>query len=589
MPTHKQDLSVAYAELAKFTQSRENERVIKTCNKILNENPGEFEVWKCKVVAYLQLSKFQDVVSTVERSKFAKELAFECAYAHYRLNNLSEALETLSGQDESQLKIMELKGQILYRLERFKDCQQVYKRLIRESADDYEDERNANLAAVHAQLIIEGEEQDVGADTSETYEQKYNYGCALIAKRRLAEAEQVFRGKSSLEEDELTEEEIETELAVIRVQLAYCLQLQKREKEALAMYNAVLKTRPDDPALLAVACNNIVAINREQNIFDSKKKMRSVPGPDAQKDLETVAQKFTRRQRSSMAFNHCVLAYHVHQMEQCRKLGERTVELYPELSGVLLRLRAASFWKEKASSNAVKVLSESSRTPEDRLENNLAAAQLLLAETKKAEAVQIFESLPKEVRLRLGVASVLVNLYVSLGKFEPASQLLNDAIGRLQKSKQPVPPYMLRHQAALYFKLNKPGEAAKTLETLMKLEPENKRFVVQLMHAYTSMGPSGASKAKELSKTLPDPRDLVKQVDVEALERANWAVAGTKLLKKQTPGGVAAPGTPSSPVEGDMSKHRPKADGAASNEATPIPSGPRTHRNAKKKPKKTRR
>ncbi|CAG0926198.1 unnamed protein product, partial [Notodromas monacha] len=103
----------------------------------------------------------------------------------------------------------------------------------------------------------------------------------------------------------------------------------------------------------------------------------------------------------------------------------------------------ASFWKEKASSNAVKVLSESSRTPEDRLENNLAAAQLLLAETKKAEAVQIFESLPKEVRLRLGVASVLVNLYVSLGKFEPASQLLNDAIGRLQKSKQPVPPYML--------------------------------------------------------------------------------------------------------------------------------------------------
>lgn len=123
-----------------------------------------------------------------------------------------------------------------------------------------------------------------------------------------------------MEEDDLTEEEMESEMAVIRVQLAYCLQLAKREKEAMAIYNNVLKNRPDDPALVAVACNNVVAINRDQNVFDSKKKMKSVPaglsgaGLGQQDAGEAVAQKLTRRQRASMAFNHCVLAYFVNQV-----------------------------------------------------------------------------------------------------------------------------------------------------------------------------------------------------------------------------------------------------------------------------------
>jgi signal recognition particle subunit SRP72 len=126
--------------------------------------------------------------------------------------------------------------------------------------------------------------------------------------------------RKTLEEDDLTEEEMESELAVIRVQLAYCLQLAKREKEALALYNTVLKNRPDDPALVAVACNNVVAINRDQNVFDSKKKMKSVPSgvPSALSGNQDVgvAAKLTRRQRASMAFNHCVLAYFVSQVSR---------------------------------------------------------------------------------------------------------------------------------------------------------------------------------------------------------------------------------------------------------------------------------
>ena len=40
--------------------------------------------------------------------------------------------------------------------------------------------------------------------------------------------------------------------------------LQGREKEAQAIYNMVLKTKPSDIALVAVASNNLMAINKDQ-------------------------------------------------------------------------------------------------------------------------------------------------------------------------------------------------------------------------------------------------------------------------------------------------------------------------------------
>jgi signal recognition particle subunit SRP72 len=127
-----------------------------------------------------------------------RELAFEKAYALYRLSKPSEALDALSlAAKQNEPRIMELQVQILYRLERYEECQQLYKKLIRDSADDYGDERSANLAAVQAQLVIEGKAKDMGPESNfETYEQKYNFGCGLLARGMLTEAERCFKGEN---------------------------------------------------------------------------------------------------------------------------------------------------------------------------------------------------------------------------------------------------------------------------------------------------------------------------------------------------------------------------------------------------------
>ena len=48
----------------------------------------------------------------------------------------------------------------------------------------------------------------------------------------------------------------------VQVQLAYVLQMQGKEKEAQAIYNNVLKNKPADIGLIAVASNNLLTLNR---------------------------------------------------------------------------------------------------------------------------------------------------------------------------------------------------------------------------------------------------------------------------------------------------------------------------------------
>jgi signal recognition particle subunit SRP72 len=52
--------------------------------------------------------------------------------------------------------------------------------------------------------------------------------------------------------------------------------LQGREKEAQAIYNTVLKTKPTDVALVAVASNNLMTINKDQVRWPFRRKRNTL-------------------------------------------------------------------------------------------------------------------------------------------------------------------------------------------------------------------------------------------------------------------------------------------------------------------------
>lgn len=78
------------------------------------------------------------------------------------------------------------------------------------------------------------------------------------ALKRLAKAEKLCR--AALAEEELGEEEIAEEVAVLRAQAAFAHQMAGRGEVASGIYGEILAGKPGDPVVAAVVATNLVAL-----------------------------------------------------------------------------------------------------------------------------------------------------------------------------------------------------------------------------------------------------------------------------------------------------------------------------------------
>ncbi|XP_012281414.1 signal recognition particle subunit SRP72 [Orussus abietinus] len=543
MATKESNVSSLYAELNKLGQSSEYERALKTANKILTISEEEEPAFHCKIVCFIQLGRFKEALQSI--LNFPKQLAnlvFEKAYALYRLNEVTEALKVVDSVQNPSLRIKELKAQILYRLERYEECFSVYRDIIKNSNDEYEDERETNLAAVIANLAAEGLDLEVPTLKENTYEQVYNAACQLVSqatcesKELLIEAENKLKMaekmcRESLEEDEVPLEKVDEEIAIIKVQLAYCLQLQGREKEAQALYSAALKSSPSDIALNAVANNNLLTLNKDQNIFDSKKRMKSA----FQEGLE---HRLTSKQRRTIAYNQCLLALYVNQGDRCQQLCDKLATQYPELTSDAMFVKALQMSKEDKTKEAVKIINEHA-FGEHQLQMKLNCIQVLLNHGERHEAIKVLESLNEKDKSLPGIVSALVTFYMAENNRQRASSVLKDAVNYYKKNKEMGGNLetLWRQAADFHLRSGEVEVVAASLEELLHASPSDTKILAQLVIAYAQFD---SARAQLLSKRLPPLHDLAETVNVDALESSNWII-GTKVIKRKV---EASPGTP---------------------------------------------
>lgn len=90
--------------------------------------------------------------------------------------------------------------------------------------------------------------ENIDEFSDKTYELCFNKACILLAKRsyekaleKLDIAEELCR--KTLEEDDYTEEEIDSELAIVKGQIGYTYQMIKKNDLASKCYNQVLKMK----------------------------------------------------------------------------------------------------------------------------------------------------------------------------------------------------------------------------------------------------------------------------------------------------------------------------------------------------------
>ncbi|KAL7988505.1 hypothetical protein Chor_007424 [Crotalus horridus] len=382
-----------WSEVNRCGQNGDFGRALKSVNKILQISKDDVTALHCKVVCLIQNGSFKEALSVIHthvKVLTSDLIAFEKAYCEYRLNRIENALKTIEGASQQTNKLKELYGQVLYRLERYDDCLAVYRDLIRNSQDDYEEERKTNLSAVvGAQSTWEKVvPEDLGLKEA-TYELCYNAACALIGQGRLNEAMKTLQKaedlcRQSLSEDsDVTEEDVEAELAIIHGQMAYILQLQGHTEEALQLYNQIIKLKPTDVGLLAVIANNIITINKA---------------------------------------------------DQCRKLAAGLQSQSPEhLLPVLIH--AAQLCREKQHTKAIELLQEfADQHPEKASEIKLTMAQLKVAQGSVTKACIILRTID-ELRHKPGMpkSPVLLSLIREAANFKLKHGRKKEAISDLEE------------------------------------------------------------------------------------------------------------------------------------------------------------
>ncbi|XP_044271947.1 signal recognition particle subunit SRP72 [Tribolium madens] len=546
----KKAITSFYAELNRFGQNGEYERAIKAANKILNLAPNEFLAFHYKVVCLIELSKFDEAIRLLNgNAQFDGELIFEKAYCFYRANKYEDALKTIDNIPELDLRSKELKAQILYRLEKYDQAAALYREIIKNTDDDYEDERHTNLGAVMVHLDTEETRDRIEDLRDNTYELCFNKACLLIAHGQYTEAEKKLRQceklcREMLEEEEASEEEIDVDLALIKIQLAFVYQKQGRIKEAHQLYTANLKIKLDDVALMAVASNNVVCINKDQNLFDSKKKMKVALN-------DTLTYKLPSKQRKYIALNNAILNYFIHQVDQCEKICKQIEKQWPDLSTYTTILRSLTLLKGDDAKEAIALLGKiSPNSKQDELYIKLCMAQLYLVQGDKAQACKILENLG-ENSYKPGIVGALTTLYLGLGNEEQALRVFERSVDWYKKNKTEEVNLtsMWRQAADFHIRNGHPQVAANSLEELLKSNKGNKKITAQLVLACSQFD---KSRAVELSKQLPSIESLSANIDIETLQLST--PSSFNLKKSPASKQDSQPGTPKS--EGGVEKKK---------------------------------
>ena len=104
----------------------------------------------------------------------------------------------------------------------------MYRDLLKNSSDDFEQERLTNLQA-SAVFVQNAPVADESQD--ESYELCYNRGCQLLSRKKWPEAEKALKKAEKMcgdmmKEEEADDDEIERETGIIRVQTAFAIQMQ---------------------------------------------------------------------------------------------------------------------------------------------------------------------------------------------------------------------------------------------------------------------------------------------------------------------------------------------------------------------------
>ena len=490
-----------FKDLEEQIEEEEYEDALDTIDNIFAIAPNHPKALKCQVICLIYANELERALEIASAEGFK----FETAYCCYRLNQLSKALGLLDAIEEPSTREKQLLAQVQYRLDNFAGSAQLYEDILNhgeyEENDVDEAEIRSNLVAAYAQA---GQSKEAASRAVNdcpkdevNYELEFNRACALIGSndyagsfRALEESERLAR--AAMAEDDESSEDIEKEVAIIRVQLGVVEQMLGRSDAAKELYTAALKTGTKKQTAIAVASSNLIVLRKDHDMFDSYKRMKSVK-----------EEKLSFAQKRTVAMNRALLLMSMGKEDELKRLYDANKD-----DGELNIVWAALMFRKypKNTKKCVDVLQAYiKRSGDDDTEVQLALAQVHVLTGDLQGAIATLESIPA-IKYTPGGTATLMALYERVGKVGAATKVMEDAVSHATDSAHRV---ALMSSGALEHMRQKRFEAAAKafkgiLDDAAKLGLDEDAVLVARAHYVSACAFVDAAEAvKTSNKHLP--------------------------------------------------------------------------------------
>lgn len=330
---------------------------------------------------------------------------------------------------------------------------------------------------------------------------------------------------------------------MLTAQSAYVDQMRGDRAGAEAAYQTLFAFKADlDPAVTAVAANNMIAIHGSHDLFDSWKKCKA-------NLADSLVKKLTPAQRLAFLCNGALLSLHMNKPDQCKQLlttieSEFPASEFPPLLRAALLHRAKD---PKRCEEALEAAAASAASP--------TAALLTLAQ------LQLKANEPKRALATLGRVTALKDTAGMVGTLVSIHEKLGDADAAVACFEGATEPSLLRAAASFFSRHGKWRDAAAAHQRVLDANPRDLESLAGLIIATSHYDAALANEHYARLEVLcpPPEEEEVDMVDALELEQA----ALPKFAGSASGGGLGKRAPSANPAAADDDDDDRGADGGS--------------------------
>jgi signal recognition particle subunit SRP72 len=213
----KIDIPNIFSEINEAIGIDDHEKALSLSDRILKVDPNDKEAFQCKVIALINLSRNDDIISLLEKQNMVKDYLLEYAYALHDKKKYSESIAVLnqhaSARKDITTAVNELLAQNYYRMGSYGDSCKVYKELVNVQLQSEGVEEDKDLISNYvASCILAnlGENEIIPNLTKylNSWESFYNYCIIYLKNGKFDEAMEIlnrFKGEYAAQEFDYNE------------------------------------------------------------------------------------------------------------------------------------------------------------------------------------------------------------------------------------------------------------------------------------------------------------------------------------------------------------------------------------------------